>query len=623
MKRPIVIAIIGYLIGIIWGIYNKSIFPFWLTIIVCQFIIEKTFIRKKKFKILSLKRYFRYLKLYINKKSLILIIIMSIISNIVVIELNNQYEKFYSRDEKIDIVGTIISSKNEKNYYNLYTLKSTNKYIYVYVDKKINLDYGDKVYLKGKYKKPEIQRNYRGFDYSKYLKSKNVYGSIKVKDIEIIEKNNYFKILKKCNEIKIFLKEKINENWNSGEKDILLGIILGENEKIDEEIVESFKISNLSHILAISGMHISYIIISANFVLKKLIGYRKSNYITIFIIILYMIFIGFSPSLVRASIMGILTICSRLLYSKSDTITNISLSAFILLIFNPFIIFDLGFQFSYSGTLGIILFNKTIYKILKSIKNKYNKSLLDNKFGKAISIILSAQIFVFPISILNSGTIGIYFIFTNLLASIIIGPIILIGIIYFFTLIINFKISSIVAFSLKILIKILIFISNINFLPFSKFYLAIPNFFIIVLYFIIIMYVQIRFIIYEYQIPKNQTIQRIRNIIALIRYKIKPKKKILKWMLGLILLFSILYNLIPKDLKIFFIDVGQGDSTFIVTPTNKTILIDGGGQENFDVGKKILLPYILSRGYTSIDYILISHFDTDHIRTEFYLLWKN
>ncbi|MBQ3414978.1 MAG: ComEC/Rec2 family competence protein [Clostridia bacterium] len=548
---------------------------------------------------------------------------MSIISNIVVIELNNQYEKFYSRDEKIDIVGTIISSKNEKNYYNLYTLKSTNKYIYVYVDKKINLDYGDKVYLKGKYKKPEIQRNYRGFDYSKYLKSKNVYGSIKVKDIEIIEKNNYFKILKKCNEIKIFLKEKINENWNSGEKDILLGIILGENEKIDEEIVESFKISNLSHILAISGMHISYIIISANFVLKKLIGYRKSNYITIFIIILYMIFIGFSPSLVRASIMGILTICSRLLYSKSDTITNISLSAFILLIFNPFIIFDLGFQFSYSGTLGIILFNKTIYKILKSIKNKYNKSLLDNKFGKAISIILSAQIFVFPISILNSGTIGIYFIFTNLLASIIIGPIILIGIIYFFTLIINFKISSIVAFSLKILIKILIFISNINFLPFSKFYLAIPNFFIIVLYFIIIMYVQIRFIIYEYQIPKNQTIQRIRNIIALIRYKIKPKKKILKWMLGLILLFSILYNLIPKDLKIFFIDVGQGDSTFIVTPTNKTILIDGGGQENFDVGKKILLPYILSRGYTSIDYILISHFDTDHIRTEFYLLWKN
>ena len=444
-----------------------------------------------------------------------------------------------------------------------------------------------------------------------------------MKDIEIIEKNNYFKILKKCNEIKIFLKEKINENWNSGEKDILLGIILGENEKIDEEIVESFKISNLSHILAISGMHISYIIISANFVLKKLIGYRKSNYITIFIIILYMIFIGFSPSLVRASIMGILTICSRLLYSKSDTITNISLSAFILLIFNPFIIFDLGFQFSYSGTLGIILFNKTIYKILKSIKNKYNKSLLDNKFGKAISIILSAQIFVFPISILNSGTIGIYFIFTNLLASIIIGPIILIGIIYFFTLIINFKISSIVAFSLKILIKILIFISNINFLPFSKFYLAIPNFFIIVLYFIIIMYVQIRFIIYEYQIPKNQTIQRIRNIIALIRYKIKPKKKILKWMLGLILLFSILYNLIPKDLKIFFIDVGQGDSTFIVTPTNKTILIDGGGQENFDVGKKILLPYILSRGYTSIDYILISHFDTDHIRTEFYLLWKN
>ena len=74
-------------------------------------------------------------------------------------------------------------------------------------------------------------------------------------------------------------------------------------------------------------------------------------------------------------------------------------------------------------------------------------------------------------------------------------------------------------------------------------------------------------------------------------------------------------KVIPKDLRIHFLDVGQGDSTFIETPKNKTILIDGGGSmsKNFDVGKSTLLPYILDRGYTKIDYVIISHFDQDHV----------
>ena len=83
---------------------------------------------------------------------------------------------------------------------------------------------------------------------------------------------------------------------------------------------------------------------------------------------------------------------------------------------------------------------------------------------------------------------------------------------------------------------------------------------------------------------------------------------------------SMLYKQIPQNLKIYFIDVGQGDSTLVVTPKNKTILIDGGGsreKESFDIGEKILLPYLLDKGITKLDYVLISHFDADHVRTEY------
>ena len=84
--------------------------------------------------------------------------------------------------------------------------------------------------------------------------------------------------------------------------------------------------------------------------------------------------------------------------------------------------------------------------------------------------------------------------------------------------------------------------------------------------------------------------------------------------IALIILISIFINKIPSGLKIYFIDVGQGDSTLIVTPLNKTILIDGGGNENSNVGKNILLPYLLDRRIRKLDYVFISHFDTDHVR---------
>ena len=95
--------------------------------------------------------------------------------------------------------------------------------------------------------------------------------------------------------------------------------------------------------------------------------------------------------------------------------------------------------------------------------------------------------------------------------------------------------------------------------------------------------------------------------------KVRNKKRNIRRILSATILIFLVINLIPKNLKIYFIDVGQGDSTFIVTPQNKTILIDGGGSTDFDVGKNTLLPYLLDRGYNSIDYIIPSHFDNDHI----------
>ena len=116
--------------------------------------------------------------------------------------------------------------------------------------------------------------------------------------------------------------------------------------------------------------------------------------------------------------------------------------------------------------------------------------------------------------------------------------------------------------------------------------------------------------------------ERIINILSLIKYKIKKSRKEFIAILSIPVLIGVIVIYTPKNLKIYFVDVGQGDCTVIKTPKNKTILIDGGGSEfsDFNVGKNTLMPYLLDRKIYIIDYIFFSHLDLDHAQGLFYIL---
>ena len=86
----------------------------------------------------------------------------------------------------------------------------------------------------------------------------------------------------------------------------------------------------------------------------------------------------------------------------------------------------------------------------------------------------------------------------------------------------------------------------------------------------------------------------------------------MKSLVSIIVLVAVIRQ-IPHDLEIYFVDVGQGDCTLIVTPNDKTILIDGGGSPTYNVGKNTLIPYLLDRKIKELDYIIVSHFDEDHV----------
>lgn len=626
-ERPILIAVIGYMIGILWGLYfNFSVALFYIFIAAIYFIL-KTFLSKNKWNILSPRRYFRYIKIFFNRKSIYLIIIISIISNLIVNFQNEKYENVYKDGEELTLIAIVDSNKEEKEYKDTYKIKTeykdTNLILSVNKNKNIELEYGDKILIKGEFVEPSESRNYGGFDYKEYLKSIKIHGTIKADSIEILAKNSNSPIFTFANNINLKIKENINKLIPEKYCAIFTGLILGDTSKVEEEVNDDFKIANISHVLAISGMHITYIVMGIELLLKRGIGKRKTRIITIIILVMYMFITGFTPSVVRASIMGIIMLISKLIHRKNDIWTSISLSLLILLIYNPFLILNVGLQLSYLGTIGIVCFNKNVYNFLrklkirnKKIRYKINRKfiLLMDKIKEMLSVTLSAQIVILPILLFNFNILGIYFFISNILVSIIIGPIIIVGFVCILISFVSIEIAKILSIFMSVGIQILISISEISHLPFSKIYIPTPKVWQIVIYYICVIVINRIYIAFNSKKPDFTSI-RIRNLVALLKFKFRQNRnKVLKVLIVFVSLVFIL-NTIPQKLKIHFVDVGQGDCTFITTPQNKTILIDGGGSmfEEYDVGKSTLLPYILDRGYTKLDYVFISHFDQDHV----------
>lgn len=644
--------VIGYIIGIIWGLYFDFSIVLLYTLIVFLFCLRKCFKRKvyRKIHLLSIYRYFRYIKLIFTKQVIFLIVMASIISNTILIFQENRYKNLYP-EENINVEGIIVSNQEEREYKNRYKLKvltvnDSDTYkatqIYIEVKKDIKFQYGDKVLLQGEFLKGSEQRNTGGFDYQLYLKSINIYGTLKVENYQKISSNNVNGIDKSIHAIKIAVSENIEKILEKKEGQIVKGLILGDTTDLEEELKENFQVANISHVLAVSGMHIIYIIMGIEIVFKKWLGKRDVKYVIMIGLLFYMSITGFTSSIVRAGIMGMMNLIAFLVYRKNDIWTSIAISLGIILIQNPYAITGVGLQLSYLGTMGIILFHKNVkqyFDNLKFIKNniriKRNKRIFKiiENLKDILSVTLSAQLMILPIMLYHFNVIGIYFIITNILVSIIIGPIMFLSIIFIFSSFIHLKLSQFISIFLSFGIKVLIQISDLANLPFSKIYIGTPSILLIIIYYIIIFTNNQIYMIYSAKYL-NGTKRRVKNLIALMKYKLYEKKKkiwktyqkilkekniklcILKTCKMIILIIFLSgIGQFQQKLKIHFLDVGQGDSCFIITPNHKTILIDGGGStsSSFDVGKDTVIPYLLDKGYTKINYVFISHFDQDHV----------
>ena len=576
--RPLIIITICYLIGIIWGIYFKKYIPFFYITLVL--VVAFVFFRNRKYMMFTL-----------------VCTITIIISITAITEYEELHQRYKTANKEVSAVGIIESFEKESEYYKTYIVKvksinqkKCNKKFFLKMKKSSNtklLQCGDIIQIQGEKEEVSTRRNYKGFSYYDYLKTKQIYGSIKAESVTIQKRKftNYYKMwINRCKNNKInHLTNQIESNHLA----IAQALLLGDSSSIEEEQKNLVSEANLSHILAISGMHVSYVILGLGNVLKK-ISNRKSKYFLIVFLIFFAQFTGASPSVLRAVIMADLVLIASLIHRKPDTLNNIALSSLIILVYNPYSLFNLGFQLSFIGTLGIVLFqskikNKMQILIDRLIIHFHVSNYLKSKIIEILSVSISANILIIPIIAYNYNSFSLNFLLSNLLVTPILPVLVFSG---YITLILPQVFSFIPAKIFDFCIKIFLDISKISAnSSILKMKIGTPPIYIIV---------------------------AIYGLIFAIYKKWHVK------IFVIILAISIIINFLPKQLdrrlKVFFVDVGQGDCTLIVTPSNKTILIDGGGSEggDYDIGKKVLIPYLYDRQITQIDYLIFSHFDTDH-----------
>lgn len=577
MQRPLLIVAISYIIGIVIGVYFRMSIPFILIILIINCII----INKK------------YLKV------IIIIIITIIISGTETIYLNNRYENINENlnAKSIKLIGTICSQIEETDYKYIVTIKTEKRYknvkMIIYFNKdKVELEkltYGNEIVIAGKYNEPDGRRNYKGFNYKEYLKTKEIYGIIECEsEVQVVKTKNLNFIQLAINNLSIKIQQNLDKILLKDTKDLAVGILLGVSSDIDSEVKQNFRDCNLSHMLAISGSHLTYLILGLNLLLnKKILGIRKCKVITIIIIIIFMLIVNMSSSIVRAGTCTIISILGTLIYRKSDSYTAIAISLLFSLIKNPFSLFNIGLQLSYLATLGIIIFYTMLSKI-KISEGKLKKYIIEN-----IISTLSANILILPITTYYFNTIPTNFLLSNLVAGPVLGISLIFELITVFISFISIKLAqvpgAVVNVCLILLTKITKIISKI-----PNITVVTPKIASVILIYIIILNVWLY--TNKRNIYKNLKISRLLCILIII-----------------ILIINFLN--IERTMRIYFIDVGQGDSSLICTPTGKNILIDGGGSrtpEKYDVGEKVLLPYLLDRRIKKLDYIIISHFDADH-----------
>lgn len=488
-------------------------------------------------------------------------------------------------DEDISIVGVISEDpeyvSEDKSKYVLSDVSITTENGIEKLSGKVlltaasGLEYGDVIYAdKANLRYTYEERNPNGYNEQKYLLADGI--AFRGSADELVktgqEKNaikNTFICANKS------IASVIDSIFDAEAAPVAKGILLGDTSSINDDVTSAFRSAGISHIVAVSGLHIGFL----GAVLIWLFGIFRINkklsfFLEILILYLFVQIIGAPSSAIRALVMITVYLIFKLTDRRTDTLIVLSTAFLVVLILSPLSIFQMSFQLSFAAVYGII----TIGDLLsRCFKKKKILSLAAVSIGASSGVSLFAARF--------TGTVAVYSLLGNLLVVPLVSAVLILIVLSVILGLIFAPLAFVFAFLGSLLINVIINIAMvISNLPYAN--MPFPSLDILVVVAMLIL-----------------------MLIVSKYFILKPKiKKIVGVSLSSLLLLVIVFGyMIPyKGLYIAAIDVSQGSATYIRTPNNTSILIDGGSE----YAEGLLKDYLEGRG--EIDLGIITHDDSDH-----------
>lgn len=460
---------------------------------------------------------------------------------------------------------------------------SYQRQVLVYENQQTTLKIGYKVKAAGSYAPLEEASNPGQFDQKAYYEARGIGMVLKKAKLTVIEaKENIF--FQKLYELRSFWAQNLEKITGKEEAALLKAMLLGEKSSLKKEQKELYQSGGISHILAISGLHISLVgMLLYRFLRKKKRSYPFSALVSGSCMVVYGFLTGFGVSAKRAVFMFLVYLGAELLGETYDVVSALALSGLLILAEQPLQLFQCGFQLSFLSVGAVALGYPAIQKRL-GWKKKAAMSLLSG---------LSVTLFTLPCTLYWFYEWMPYAVFLNLIVIPLVPVVFLSGAAGMLTGGASVAAGMFLAgASAGVLRFFQTLLERTEVLPGSRAIIGQPELWQIALYYVLV----------------GAAVWGGRG-----RARKKNQHRIEVRIFFIIFALCILCLPFHRPVEVTFLDVGQGDAVFLRTEAGTTCLIDGGSTTVSDVGTYRLLPFLKSRGVSSLDYLFLSHMDADHI----------
>jgi competence protein ComEC len=368
---------------------------------------------------------------------------------------------------------------------------------------------------------------------------------------------------------------------------LLTSIVFGTRaSRTPEELKDKYKRVGVAHLLVASGMHLGILIGVCLFLVKLArMPLWAGVLMTSIVNFLYALMTGFGPSILRAAIMAEIMLVGLLFEREKEIYTSLALAAFIILLFNPKHLFEVGFQLSFAATWSLVYVAPVINDKLK----QYIPRFASVTVSAAIAPVIASV----PITLFHFSQASMIGVVTNVLLLPWVGFIVVLGFVSTVLGSIFLPLAELVNGANLILLWLANFIvTSLALLPFAEVYLPAPKFPLIIFYY-----------------------ASVIGSIELLRQGRRPRiNKFGLTVIGLavicVFLWQAAFSQAGVGLKVTVLDVGQGDSILIEPASGKKILIDGGERK---MGERVVVPFLRRKGINKLDMVVLTHPHEDHV----------